>query len=103
MNWSEHPEARAELLGAAEYLDERRAGLGNELIDRVETAIEDILAMPEAWPLVSSPDGQLQLRSRVIRPFRYRIVYYIAAAGIRVVAYAHESQEPGYWRKRLGA
>lgn len=46
--WSEHPAAREELLGAAAYLDERRAGLGDEFIDRVAKAIADVLAMPDA-------------------------------------------------------
>lgn len=100
-SWGEHDEARTELLEAATYLDDRHAGLGDELIDRVERTIEDILAMPQAWPPVPYWDEEPRLRSRVVRPFRYHVVYYVAADGVHVIAYAHESQEPGYWRHRV--
>src|SRR5699024_388829 len=50
--WSEHPEARAEFLDAVAYLADRHLGLADELIDRVESAIEDVVEMPASWPPV---------------------------------------------------
>lgn len=99
--WSEHPEARAELLAAAAFLHDAHAGLGDELIDRVERAIEDVQAMPHTWPPVPFWSGEPRLRSRSVKPFRYHVVYYVVDDVIRVIAYSHESQEPGYWRHRI--
>jgi len=100
--WSEHPEARAEFLDAVAYLADRHLGLVDELIDRVESAIEDVVEMPASWPPVPYWDEEPRLRSRAVKPFRYHIVYYVVADAVRVIAYAHESQEPGYWQRRLG-
>lgn len=99
--WEEHAEARAELLDAVAYFEDRHGGLGDELINRVERAVEDILAMPLAWPPVPHWDEQPRLRSRAVRPFRYHVVYYVVKDSVRVIAYAHEGQEPGYWRDRV--
>lgn len=97
----DHPEARAEYLRAVAYYDEQRAGLGSELLEQFEEAVRAIVDDPTAWTLVSYPEEQPVLRSRRTRTFRHRVVYYVREATIRIVAYAHTGQEPGYWRHRL--
>jgi hypothetical protein len=62
----DHPEARAEYLEAVAYYDDLRAGLGEELIDRFENAIQEILGDPNSWPLVPEWDEEPVLRSRRI-------------------------------------
>jgi hypothetical protein len=44
-------EAEAELDDAAAWYDERRDGLGDELLLVVRTGLEVIVEAPEAWPL----------------------------------------------------
>ncbi|MFZ1285966.1 MAG: type II toxin-antitoxin system RelE/ParE family toxin [Candidatus Phosphoribacter sp.] len=96
----EHPEARAEYLHAVSYYEGLRAGLGAELIDRFEDAIEDIRDDPQTWPVYPDWQGEPVLRSRSVKTFRYRIVYYVRDETVRVIAYAHTSREPGYWHAR---
>lgn len=66
----DHPEARAEYLDAVAYYDEQRAGLGDELIDRFEDAIQDILGDPASWPQVPDWHEEPVLRSRRVKAFR---------------------------------
>jgi toxin ParE1/3/4 len=96
----EHPEARAEYLDAVSYYEGLRAGLGAELIDRFEEAIADIRNDPQSWPVYPDWHGEPVLRSRSVKTFRYRIVYYVRDETVRVIAYAHTSREPGYWKAR---
>lgn len=96
----DHPEARAEYLDAIAYYDGKRAGLGDELMDRFEDALREIVTDPTVWPRLEGWVGEPELRSHRVETFHYRIVYYVAGERVRVVAYAHTSRAPGYWRDR---
>lgn len=96
----EHPEARVEYLASIAYYEALRPGLGAELIDRFEEAIDAIRTGPETWPVLPDWHGEPELRSRGVKTFRYRVVYYIRDDTVQIVAYAHASRKPGYWRTR---
>lgn len=98
--WSEHAEAREELIAESDRLP---PDIADKLIDHVETAIDDILSSPDAWPIVHYWDELPVVRWRAVKPFRIRVVYYVVNEGVRVLAYAHEAREPGYWRHRISA
>lgn len=97
----DHPEARNEYLDAIAYYDQQRIGLGGELLDRFEHAVQEILENPESWPKLPDWDSEPVLRSHRVQTFRYRIVYYVRGDRVRIVAYAHTSREPGYWTPRI--
>lgn len=42
--WVEHPQARAELIDAAVHLDLQHPGLGDDLLNAVQRAIDDVLS-----------------------------------------------------------
>jgi hypothetical protein len=44
--------ARADLREAIRFYEERRLGLGAELVEEVKATITKILSNPEAWPRV---------------------------------------------------
>lgn len=96
--WSEHPEAREELLAESDRLP---PDIAEKLIEHTEAAIHDILGSPNAWPIVHYWDELPVLRWRIVKPFRVRVVYYVVDGEVRVIAYAHEAREPGYWRRRI--
>ena len=56
-----HPEARAELRSAAVWYDERRPGLGDELIAEVSATLDRIGDAPESYPAWAA---ELERRSR---------------------------------------
>ena len=47
-----HPEADAEVTEAARFYELRRAGLGIDLLQEVELALDQILTNPEASPQI---------------------------------------------------
>lgn len=97
-HWREHPEARAELLAESDRLP---VDVAEYLVTNAETAIEDVLEAPGAWPKVPYWDEPPTLRRRKIKPFRINVVYYVDGEEIRVIAYAHERRKPGYWVHRI--
>lgn len=97
----DHPEARTEYLNAVAYYDEQRSGLGDELIERFEVAIREILIDPTSWPRVQDWEDEPVLHGHRVKAFHYRIVYYVRGEQVRIIAYAHMSREPSYWENRV--
>lgn len=77
------------------------ADLAGRLIDRDVAAVDDVLSDPTAWPPLHSWKEPPTVRRRGIRPFRTNVVYFVAEGEVRVIAYAHERREPGYWANRI--
>jgi toxin ParE1/3/4 len=64
----------------------------------VESALSAIIEMPMAWPLYEDPT-----RRYLLRRFPYAIIYVVTDDALMVLAIAHTSRRPGYWRHRLGS
>jgi toxin ParE1/3/4 len=64
-----HHEAAAELRAAVVYYDQQRLGLGTELADEVEQAVEAIARVPQAF----SPYGNAGIRRFIVRRFPYTV------------------------------
>jgi plasmid stabilization system protein ParE len=62
----------------------------------VRAALRQVSNFPES----GSPHA-LGTRRLVLRAFSYSIVYRIEPDVVTVVAVAHTSRRPGYWRSRL--
>jgi plasmid stabilization system protein ParE len=90
------PNAREEFLGDAERYDREVPGLGEEFIAEVEHAVMRIAAFPEhGSPYLAGT------RRVVLGRFPYSVVYESHPDGLLIVAVAHQSRRPGYWRHRL--
>lgn len=96
MNLSFLEPAQAEIEEAIDTYNERRAGLGYELADEVETAISRIVQHPSRSPRHSANTR----RCRIAR-FPYSILYQIRADEVLIVAFMHLRRDPQYWRSRL--
>jgi hypothetical protein len=89
-----------EIRSAARWYEDRRAGLGEDLVLAVKAAIEAMQCAPESHtPLGGS--GKFCFRQAAVRRFPYRIVFLELEEELLVVAVAHKSRRPGYWRSRL--
>ena len=88
-------QAAAELRQAKVFLEDQRVGLGDVFAEVVAFALEQIAAAPAAWPSASR-----RARHYLIRRFRYAVVYQIRGDEIVILAIAHTSRRPGYWRDR---
>jgi len=89
--------ASLELAEAVRWHEERRPGWGGRLFD----AVAGTFALIESFPEVGSPRrGRLPSRQLKVRGFPYIVAYRIRPADIYIVAVAHTSRRPGYWKHR---
>lgn len=91
------PEAEEELLAAAQWYEDRRPGLGAELVATVDAALDQIREGPLSCPLWRSA---YPFRKLVVRRFPYVVFYTVSADEVEVVAFAHGKRKPGYWLER---
>jgi plasmid stabilization system protein ParE len=71
-------------------------GLGDEFFEAVMEAAEYALAHPDR----GSP-YLFGTRRIVLDRFPYNVVYVARPTRFGIIAVAHQSRRPGYWRKRL--
>lgn len=96
MIYSLHPEAEVDLREAAEFYRDRA---GVAIAQAFFGEFERSMTLLVEHPLL----GALWLRGKrrqVMRHFPYSIIYTIVAQEIQILAVAHQSRRPGYWRKR---
>lgn len=89
--------ASAELADAVRWYEQQRTGLGAELFDAVAHTVDLIRANPEIGALRAGP---VVVRQILVRRFPYIVVYRTREQHIEVVAIAHTSRRPDYWKHR---
>ena len=93
-----HELAEDELADAASWYEGKQPGLGTALLELADQAVERI----RSGVLPSSPTPGVtktkNARRVFLRPFPYSI--YESEDQILIVAFAHSSRRPGYWRSR---
>ena len=96
MRYEFHPEAELELYEAASRYESEVPELGLRFADEVERVIHLLLEHSE---LGSRLDDEL--RHFVLRKFPFSVVYAVTEDFVYIVAVAHGSREPEYWRLRV--
>lgn len=96
-----HPEARLEILEAIEGYEGRQPGLGADLLDRLEARIAMLEEMPGLGSIVPLRRKRVTVRRFPLGRFPFLLVYLIRDEGLPVVALAHTSRRPLYWRDRV--
>jgi hypothetical protein len=91
-----HPEARVEMNESFDFYEARLDGLGIRFLLAVEQTVGRISTHPDAGALV----GAGEFRKRIVPGFPYNIIYRVWEDYIYLVAVAHHSRRPGYWRER---
>jgi plasmid stabilization system protein ParE len=95
-----HPSARDELRAAVAYDEAERPGRGLALEEAVRRVLHRIQQLPQSaprWPRVESP---YEIRRAKVRRHPYLVVYAVLSDQLVVLAVAHTSKQPGYWRER---
>ncbi len=96
MRYEFHPEALEEYNEAGLYYAKKKPGLDLRFIVCVEKAIERVLDAPLRYRAFDE-----DVRRRLTRTFPYAILYTVEKDFILIVAVAHLSREPGYWKHRV--
>ena len=84
-----------EAVEAIAYADLASSEGGKRLRSALDATVQRALRYPES----GAPAGYAA-RALLVRGTRLRLVYRVRADHIRIVAIAHTSRKPGYWRSR---
>ena len=91
-----HPTASVELDAATVWYLERSATAAAEFVREIEHAIERIAESPLRYPLT-----RLGRRRFVLLNFPYDLIYRLReSAVVEIIAIAHHSRRPAYWKAR---
>jgi toxin ParE1/3/4 len=90
------PDAAAELSEAADWYDGKSVQIGAAFLFEFEAALRLMAERPGAWHPIKYGVRKIRLNH-----FPLGIVYKELDTEIVVVAIAHSSRRPTYWRQRL--
>lgn len=83
---------------AAIWYEERNPAAAEAFLTEIQHAFEAIVDGPLQWPRFKH-----STRRFVLRDFPFGVIFRFDAdsRGVRVIAVAHTSRRPGYWRTRV--
>ena len=87
-----HDLAKVELNEAAQYYEQKSAGLGTAYVAEVERCTAAILEYPHAGPIVMGA-----IRRRSLQRFPYALLYRVKPEQVRILAVMNLKRRPGYW------
>jgi plasmid stabilization system protein ParE len=90
------PPAEEEMTEAALFYEEAKAGLGTVFFDDVQHAIDTVRERPKLGEEIA-----YGFRRVLARRFPFTIVNAVEPNEIVVVAVAHQSRSPNYWKGRM--
>ena len=93
-------EASAELEEAVAWYERQRPGLGAEFLEAVGVTLDQIARWPRAAQPVPGVAADVQARRAPVKDFPYHVAYLEMPNTIRILAFAHDSREPGFWHSR---
>jgi len=93
-------EAEAEMLHAVKWYENQQDGLGSIFLVRVARALIDVRKNPDRHVQVGKRRSGVAIRQRAMRKHPYSIIYEVHPGQVVVLAVAHASRRPNYWRRR---
>jgi plasmid stabilization system protein ParE len=90
-----HPEARIESRVSLSWYRRRSVRAAEEFFAELNRATDAIVDNPERWPMDASGFRQCRLRR-----FPFVVIYRDKLKVVQVIAVAHASRKPGYWKLR---
>lgn len=88
-------EAAADIEAAAEWYNDRRAGLGGEFVRAVRAALAGVARHPQQFPVAAG-----EVRRARVRRFPYVVFFVPEAEQVVVLAVLHGRRDPQVWRSR---
>jgi plasmid stabilization system protein ParE len=89
-----HPAAQLELAEITAYYEAESPGLGEAFLAEARHAFAQLGAFPEAFPIRYG-----HVRVRVLAAFPYSVHYSLLGEDVLILALAHHSRRPFYWRE----
>jgi plasmid stabilization system protein ParE len=92
-----HPEAAVEYDAAFDWYLARSPDAALKFDAEFNRALVEITQAPQRWV-----GGSYNTRRFLLRKFPFLLIYRERTAGeIQIVAVAHTSRKPGYWKERI--
>ena len=92
----QHPEAEDELQVALAWYISRSRRKALRFDRTLDDVMQEIRTHPDRYPRLDR-----EFREAAVPKFPYSVIYRALPSGdVQVVAVAHASREPGYWRDR---
>jgi len=88
--------ARREFDDAADWYEQRRAGLGAQFVAAVQRVLDQAAANPRRYPEVLG-----DVREGVVQGFPYCVYYQEETGQLLVLAVFHTSRDPAVWQSRV--
>ncbi len=100
-----HPDAKLDLLEAADWYDRRAEGLGDDLVAEFDLALISIREMPRTWPVwPGAPTLEPPLQRFLLSRFaHYAVAFRAFSDRIAVLAVVHSSRKPFFWLDRTNS
>ena len=89
-------EAEQELAGSVAFYENRESGLGLDFERAAQRVLKKIASSPDRWPV-----GKYGTRHYLMQRFPFVIHYLDMPGRIWIVAFAHTSRKPNYWKTRI--
>lgn len=90
------PRSLGRIRRAHPLLRKCQPGLQHRFTAAIEETIGRILEHSERWRMIE-PD----IRRCLVKKFPFSVIYSVQGDVVYVIAIAHGSREPGYWKHRL--
>jgi plasmid stabilization system protein ParE len=87
--------ARAEFDNAADWYEQRRAGLGAAFTAAVQSVLDQISAQPDFYPQVYQ-----DVREALVSGYPYCVYYREEPGQVVVLSVFHTSRDPSIWQGR---
>ncbi|MCB1036406.1 MAG: type II toxin-antitoxin system RelE/ParE family toxin [Acidobacteria bacterium] len=98
MSWPDlSPLVEADLEEAAQWYEDRQAGLGDAFLDAVLELLRRIFDHPQHFPRLHK-DAR---RAVLTRRFPFSVYFRERGEGIEVLAILHDARDPEEWRRRF--
>jgi toxin ParE1/3/4 len=96
-----HPEAQAEILEAADWYDLQDAGLGDEFLAEIESAMSLVSSCPDVWPAWPNSSRRPPIQRYLLKRFHFfPLAYRQFQDHVLVLAVVHARRTPFYWLAR---
>ncbi len=97
-NWNLeiHPAAAAEAGAASSWYRQRSLDAAQRFVSEVNETVSRIIDAPERWQRSRYGTRHLKLAN-----FPYLVAYRCFGTTVQVLAIAHGSRKPNYWKDRL--
>jgi plasmid stabilization system protein ParE len=90
-----HPAAIDDARAAREWYEERNPAAAESFVVELDYAIDQISRFPNRWP--SHLYGTRRFLSH---RFPFSVMHREVGGGLEILAFAHASRRPAYWRSR---